>query len=99
MPEPRNSGNVRRIDFARSAARHARIRNAHGGGHGDGEDDVTRPPGLERDRFKVVPMPEPRALRRRWLLRQGAMLAMTVLLAAMVGAAVAALVIDLSLQL
>ncbi|MDF2763828.1 MAG: hypothetical protein K0S81_822 [Rhodospirillales bacterium] len=93
MGEPRHTNNVRRIDFSKAGARHSRLR---------AEDSAGRQPEtgrLEQDRLKVVALPEPRSRRRHRSEKpaQNAMLAVIVVLAALLGALVAAVFLDPSL--
>ena len=93
MGEPRHTNNVRRIDFSKAGARNSRLR---------AEDSAGRQPEsgrLEPDRLKVVALPEPRSRRRHRSEKpaQNAMLAVIVVLAALLGALIAAVFLDPSL--
>lgn len=90
MGEPRHTNNVRRIDFSKAGARQSRLR---------AEDLAGRQPEtgrLEPDRLKVVALPEPRSRRRHRSEKpaQNAMLAVIVVLAALLGALIAAVFLD-----
>ncbi|HEX6102754.1 MAG TPA: hypothetical protein VF031_06885 [Alphaproteobacteria bacterium] len=90
MGEPRHTNNVRRIDFSKAGARQSRLR---------AEDSAGRQPEtgrLEPDRLKVVALPEPRSRRRHRSEKpaQNAMLAVIVVLAALLGALIAAVFLD-----
>ena len=90
MGEPRHTNNVRRIDFSKAGARQSRLR---------AEDSASRQPEtgrLEPDRLKVVALPEPRSRRRHRSEKpaQNAMLAVIVVLAALLGALIAAVFLD-----
>jgi hypothetical protein len=90
MGEPKHTNNVRRIDFAKAGAKQSRLRaeesapRTHDGGRSD------------RDRLKIVPLPEPRTRRRHRSEKpsQNALLAVIVILAALLGALIAAVFLD-----
>ena len=90
MGEPKYTNNVRRIDFGKAGAKQPRHR-------------ADEPPARaqeasrsERERLKVVPLPEPRVRRRHRSEKpsQNAMLAVIVILAALLGALIAAVFLD-----
>jgi hypothetical protein len=89
MGEPKYTDNVRRIDF-KAGAKGTRPRNEGTAARfqGDGRAD--------RERLKVVALPEPRVRRRHRSERpaQSAMLVVIVVLAALLGALVAAIFLD-----
>jgi len=90
---PRNSNNVRRIDFVKSGTSAARGRADRTPGVGS-----AKVPSSERDCFKVVHLPQARMQRRRQLtpFRQGIALLSILLAAAVAGAVMAVMLIDLS---
>jgi hypothetical protein len=90
MGEPKYTNNVRRIDFAKAGARQTRQR---------ADEASARPQETgrsERERLKVVALPEPRSRRRHRSEKpaQNAMLAVIVVLAALLGALIAAVFLD-----
>lgn len=91
MGEPKYTNNVRRIDFAKAGAKQTRQR---------ADEPPARPQEpsrTERDRLKVVSLPEPRVRRRHRSSEkpaQNAMLAVIAVLAALLGALVAAVFLD-----
>lgn len=90
MGEPRHTGNVRRIDFAKAAAKPARLR-------ADEPAARQQEPGrADRDRLKVVSLPEPHGARRHHRHRapHDTRMLVIVVLAALLGAAIAAIVLD-----
>jgi hypothetical protein len=93
MGEPKHTGNVRRIDFSKAGTRQSRPR-ADAASPRQPETGRAEP-----DRLKVVALPEPRGRRRHRSERpsQNAMLAVIVVLAALLGALIAAIFLDPSL--
>jgi hypothetical protein len=90
MGEPKHTNNVRRIDFAKAGAKQSRLRT---------EESATRTQDSDRsdrDRLKIVPLPEPRTRRRHRSDKpsQNALLAVIVILAALLGALIAAVLLD-----
>ena len=101
MGEPRHTNNVRRIDFSKAGARQFADRGPVLAGQSRlrAEDSAGRQPEtgrLEPDRLKVVALPEPRSRRRHRSEKpaQNAMLAVIVVLAALLGALIAAVFLD-----
>jgi hypothetical protein len=90
MGEPKYTNNVRRIDFAKAGAKPSRPRADE---PADRAPDSTR---SDRERLKVVSLPEPRVRRRHRSERpsQNAMLAVIVILAALLGALIAAVFLE-----
>ena len=96
MGEPRHTNNVRRVDFAKGNSRLARARAA------EAEEKhlpraMLEPRSGEPDRLKVVPLPERRGAPQRGGLtapKQNALLVVIILLAAMLGAVLAALLLN-----
>ncbi len=90
MGEPKQTGNVRRIDFAKAGAKQPRVRAEAAPGR------PQEPLRGDGDRLKVVCLPEPRGRPR--LKRQKASntpsLTVTVLFAAVLGALIAILILD-----
>jgi hypothetical protein len=86
MGEPKHTNNVRRIDLAKAAAKQSRLR---------AEESAPRQQ-ESGDRLKIVPLPEPRARRRHRSEKpsQNALLAVIVILAALLGALIAAVFLD-----
>ena len=91
MGEPKFTNNVRRIDFAKAAAK-SRPR---------AEEAARQPEPVRssRDHLKVVSLPEPRNRRRSRHQRtpQNALMVVIVVLAALLGALIAAILLDPSL--
>ena len=90
MGEPKYTDNVRRIDFGKAGAKGTRPRT-------DGPPTRSQAAGrADRERLKVVALPEPRVRRRRRSVRpaQNAMLVVIVVLAALLGALIAAIFLD-----
>ena len=90
MGEPKHTNNVRRIDFAKAGAKQSRLRAEDSAPR---QQESGRP---DRDRLKIVPLPEPRARRRHRSEKpsQNALLAVIVILAALLGALIAAVFLD-----
>jgi hypothetical protein len=90
MGEPKYTDNVRRIDFGKAGSKSARPRP-------DGAATRSQSAGrADRERLKVVALPESRVRRRRRSERpaQSAMLAVIIVLAALLGALIAAIFLD-----
>ena len=90
MGEPKYTNNVRRIDFGKAGAKQPR---PNADAPPARSQDSSR---AERDRLKVVPLPEPRVRRRHRSEKpsQHAMLAVIVILAALLGALITAVFLD-----
>jgi hypothetical protein len=90
MGEPKFTDNVRRIDFAKAAKPRARAEDS---------SNKTESVRSSRERLKVVSLPEPRNRRRPRGQRtpQSVLMAIIVILAALLGALIAAIVLDPSL--
>ena len=94
MGEPKHTNNVRRIDFSKAGPRPSRARAEPAPLPSQQEGARS-----DRERLKVVPLPEPRNRRRHRSEKpaQNAMLAVIVVLAALLGALIAAIFLDPSL--
>lgn len=85
MGQPRQSNNVRRIDFAKGGAKPSRLRG--------GEAEAGRR--ISGEHSKVVPLPSPQGRRRRsYRPLSSALTAIIVLLSALLGALTAAVLLD-----
>ena len=89
MGEPRQTTNVRRIDFARAGAKPSRLPAD------ESEARQQKPGRADRDRLKVVSLPGPHS-RRHHPHRppHNAPVVVVVILAALIGALIAAIVLD-----
>jgi len=90
MGEPKHTNNVRRVDFGKAGSKQSRLR---------ADDSLARkqePGRSERERLKIVALPEPRTRRRHRSEKpsQNALLAVIVVLAALLGALIAAIFLD-----
>ena len=95
MGEPRHVNNVRRVDFAKGQSRSARARQTAVEKHLHHESsDVAGHSG--RDRLKVVAMPSRSVARPHRFAgpKQNALLVIIILLAGMLGAVLAALLLN-----
>ena len=94
MGEPRHTNNVRRVDFAN--ARSARARQGEAAEEKHLPRAMLEPRSAEPEPLKVVPLPGRRAGAQRSLTapKQNALLVVIILLAAMLGAVLAALLLN-----
>lgn len=84
MGQPQHTNNVRRVDFAKASTRASRTRSKEA-------EAPTR--SSDRDHLKVVPLPDTRRRRPRRSVQKLQTLAI-VIMAALLGAFIAALLLD-----
>ena len=87
MGEPGHTNNVRRIDFAKAAAKPARLPADKPAARQQG------PGPAGRDRLKVVSLPEPRRRRQSHRPAQSTLVAVIVILATLIGVLVATILL------
>jgi hypothetical protein len=87
MGQPQHTNNVRRIDFTKAATRPPRTRP------GETEARARNFGSADRDQLKVVSLPEPRRRRPRRSLHNVQSLAI-IIMAALLGALIAAILLD-----